>query len=370
VDGRRAVCARGARLRENAPMVMGKRADVPTASGIESARALVGLAARVGVALATVPLRRPWRGPDDLAHNLAQATTRAVMRSFMEYAVALPTPALRSVEVALDDLCGVVLPPFVRHLRARVESGVYVGGVPGDWYRPASGEVRATILYFHGGGYVATSPKMYAVWTAWLAERTGCEVFVADYRLAPEFPYPAGMDDAAAVYEATLARGIAPESILFAGDSGGGGLVTSLFQDARTEHLPEPAGVILLSPEVDLVLDEPSVTENADNDILPTPIPVDPYLHGLAPDNPMVSADYANLDGFPPTLVAFGDEEVFRDAIRRFVKRLEAAHCSVEAHEEPDMFHVYMILMPWADASRRLYDHIANFVGAALANEI
>ena len=100
-----------------------------------------------------------------------------------------------------------------------------MGGVPGEWIRPRNGRSGGTILYLHGGGYVGTSPRMYSVFAAWLARRTGCDVFLPDLRLAPEFPFPADLEDAAAVVRGLLASGIAPERLVLAGDSSGGGLV-------------------------------------------------------------------------------------------------------------------------------------------------
>ncbi len=147
-----------------------------------------------------------------------------------------------------------------------------------------------------------------------------------------------------------------------AGDSGGGGLATSLLLDSRAHHLPRPAGALLFSPEVDLALDEPSIVENAETDILPWNIPVGPYLHGIDPHNKFVSAVYADLSRYPPTLVAFGDEEMFRDPIRRFVDRLHQAEVDVTSIEEAAMFHVFPMLMPWADASRRVYRAVGEFV--------
>jgi epsilon-lactone hydrolase len=239
-----------------------------------------------------------------------------VMRSFMGYSSSLPIPEFRSLEMAIDDVCRLVLPPVVHALDVEMQSGE-VGGVPGMWYRRANGGHLGTMLYLHGGGYIGTSPLMYAAFTGYLARDTGCDIFVADYRLAPEFPFPAGLIDAMQAYEALLDDGVEPEQLFVAGDSGGGGLATSLLLDSRAHHLPRPAGVVLFSPEVDLALDEPSIVENAETDILPWNIPVGPYLHGIDPHNKFVSAVYADLSRYPPTLVAFGDEEMFRDPIRR-----------------------------------------------------
>src|SRR5262249_24201296 len=159
-------------------------------------------------------------------------------------------------------------------------------------------------------------------------------------------PFPAALLDAVAVFEGLMERDVSPGQLLVAGDSGGGGLVTSLLLDGRADHLPNPAGCLLFSPEVDLTLDEPSVTDNVGVDILPPTIPTEAYLHGHDPHDGLVSAIFADVDGFPPTLVAFGDEEMFRDPIRTFVAHLRKASVDVECIEEPDMFHMYPILMP------------------------
>ncbi|MBI2705198.1 MAG: alpha/beta hydrolase [Actinobacteria bacterium] len=348
-------------------MVMGKRPDVPTAPAPLTALALAGFASRLGFALATVPLRKPWEGPESTLDNVGQSVTRSVMQAFFGYTTSLPQEQLRSVEVVLDDICRVVLPPFVHRLEVDIQEGT-VGGVHGVWYVPRRSvndlahRPRGAILYLHGGGYIGTSPTMYAAFTGYLAHATATAVFVPDYRLAPEFPFPAALMDAISVYEALVAGGVDPARIVMAGDSGGGGLVTSLLQDDRAAHLPAPAAAVLFSPEVDLVLDEPSVSENAGIDILPARVPVEPYLDGHDGHDGLVSAIYGDLAGFPPTLVAFGDEELFRDPIRSFVQRLEEAGVETEVLEEPDMFHMYPILMPWAGASHRLYGAVRSFV--------
>ncbi len=348
-------------------MVMGKRPDVPTAPPTIAAFTVLGLAEQLATDLATVPLRRPWQGPTNPVENVARSVTRHVMRTFMGYASSLPIEEFRSLEVVLDDICAVVLPPVVHRLGVTTLDEE-VGGVPGTWYRPPD-EPRGTILYLHGGGYIGTSPRMYAAFAAWLAVETHCEVLVVDYRLAPEFPFPAGLEDAVSVCEALLETRD-PSTLFVAGDSGGGGLANSLLLDARALHLPSPAGLVLFSPEVDLILDEPSVSENAGRDILPWNVPVAPYLHGRDPRDELVSAVYADLHRYPPTLVVFGDDEIFRDPIRRFVDHLRASAVDTTVIEEPGMFHVFPFLMPWAGASRRVYRVAGDFVGAHLGRDV
>lgn len=345
-------------------MVMGRRPEVKTASVPIAGLAVAGLAAQIANALVSVPFRKPWRGPAGTLHNVGTTVTRTVLRAFIGYATSIPIAEFRSVEIVIDEICRRVLPPFSERLGVAVADRE-IGGVAAMEHDPASGAGRGTILYLHGGGFIGTSPSMYTAFTGRIARETQCRVLVPDYRLAPEFPYPASLLDAVAVYEALLRD--TPASRLFvAGDSGGGNLVTSLVVEARRRGLPSPAGLILFSPELSLALDEPSVTENADRDILPWNVPVRPYLRALDPHDARVSAADADVRGFPPIFVAFGGDEMFRDAIRRFVRRLAEADVPTIAIEEPHMFHVFPILMPWAEASGRVYRALGRFVGGRL----
>jgi len=347
-------------------MVMGRRPTVATASWPIAINDLVGLATNLGAALARVPFRRPLSGESSTQHNLSVAVTRETIRTFMGYCSALPIDEYRSVELVLDDLCRLAMPPVVSAIGARAEHQV-VAGVPGIWYRPKDREARGTVLYLHGGGYIGTSPRMYAAFTAWLCHFTGCEIFVADYRLAPEFPFPAGLEDAVLVLEELLQRGTDPARCFLAGDSGGGGLASTLLYAMDDIHHTPLAGVLLFSPEVDLALDEPSVSTNAGRDILPWNIPTSAYLHGRNPAEASVSAIDQDVSGWPPVLVAYGDDEMFRDPIRRLVLHLIEAGVPTTAMEEAGMFHVFPILMPWADASRRVLRAAAEFVAGRLA---
>ncbi len=342
-------------------MVMGRRDGVAHSSWPIGASDLIGLGTQLGLSLSRVPFRRPWSGEGNLPHNLGVAVTRETIRSFMGYLTALPIDEFRFVELVLDDLSGAVLSPVVRSLDVEQEEGT-VSGVPGIWYRRKGAEPVGTVLYLHGGGYVGTSPRMYAAFVAWLCRRTGCQVFVADLRLAPEFPFPAGLEDAVLVMEGLLAGGTDPARLFVAGDSSGGGLVASLLYSMQRTHHRPVAGVMLFSPELDLLLDEASVSTNADRDILPWNMPTTAYLHGRDAGSAPVSGVNQDVSGWPPTFVSFGSDEMFRDAIRLFVIHLDKAGVDTTALEEPGMFHVFPILMPWADASRRTYRAVAEFV--------
>jgi acetyl esterase/lipase len=342
-------------------MAMGDRPDVETApAAIAALDVMLGIP-HMAAALGRVPFRQPLHGGSSTLHNLGVATTREAIRSFMGYASSLCIAEFRSLELVVDGICKVIMPPFVRSLHV-VGRSIELDGVPGILYLPRHRSAVGVILYLHGGGYIGTSPQMYAFFTARVCHETGCAVFVADYRLAPEFPYPAGAEDAAAAFVALVNAGIPSDRIFLAGDSGGGGLANTLLLDGPARGLSlDPAGLLLFSPEVDLQLDEPSITENAKRDILPWNIPTASYLHGFDPSSPGVSPLTADLSNFPPTCVIWGADEMFRDGIRRYVQHLRGADVRTESQEYPGMFHVFPILMPWADASKEVFEIVRSF---------
>ena len=343
---------------------MADRPGVKTAPLYQTALTLAELGARMTTTMATLPLHQPWNGPESMMDNTIHESVREILKTLLSYSLTLPTPRLRSLEKFLDDLCRVVLRPIATRDGVTVEDGE-VGGIPGVWVRPAI-QPKATIVYLHGGGYLATTPWMYSMFTAELVRATGCDLFIADYRLAPEFPFPAGLEDAMKVFEAILEDGRPQSEIFVAGDSGGGGLATSLFEDARARKLPEPAGAILFSPEVDLVMGEPSVKANAEHDVLPDTIPVLQYLGGADPHDPRVSVVYADVHRFPTTFIAYGSEEMFCDEIEEFIDKLEKADVDVTKFKAPYLFHVYEILMPWADQSKATIATVVEFIDRQL----
>jgi epsilon-lactone hydrolase len=344
-------------------MAMGNRPEVKTAPAPIVALDVTLLTQQLATALARVPFRHPFRGQSSPWSNFGIAVTREVTRAFMGYALSLRIPEFRSLELVVDEICQRIMPPFVHSLEVDCYPTEF-GGVPGILYLPRTVAPVGVILYLHGGGYIGTSPTMYAFFTARVCRETDCAVFVADYRLAPEFPFPAGAQDASAVYHDFLSRGIGRERIFLGGDSGGGGLANTLLlaKPARVRPV-HPAGLVLFSPEVDLLLDEPSVRENAEHDILPWNIPTASYLAGVdAATTASVSPLTADLSDFPPTCVTWGGDEMFRDPIRRYVQCLRDDGVPTEAHEYDGMFHVFQMLMPWADNSRDVFRRVRHFI--------
>lgn len=353
-------------------MVMADREGVKTASKPLTALAVLGLAETMINGLARIPFQKPLSGPGGVLDNIGQAVTRQCVRSFLGYAISLPIDEFRSMEKVLDTLSGVVLPPVVTGLGGVIIEADTVGGQPGVWCRekpsvaahddPPTDQPK-TILYLHGGGYFGTTPNMYTMFAAALVRLSHCQIFIPDYRMSPEFPFPAGMLDAADVYRSLIHdEGIPHEDIIIAGDSGGGGLATSLIVHLHEQSLPKPAGLALFSPEVNLAFNQDSVMDNMATDVLPWNIPVTAYLRGVEPDDERVSIVYAHPDPdwFPPTFVCWGADEMFRDAVALFADELRAGGVPVMAMEEPGMFHVFPILMPWSEAAKRVFRAIAD----------
>ena len=344
---------------------MASRPEVRVASAPIAVVDVVGLGGTFLGALARTATQAPWRGPASPLRNIAVASTRELTRSLMGYLTSLPLDEFRAVESVLDEVSRAVLPPFVESQGVRMAAG-RADDVPGLWFRAADSDPVGTIVYLHGGGYIGTSPSMYALFMAHLVRVTQCNVFAPDYRLAPEFPFPAATEDAIAVM-CTLMREGTPHGRLFlAGDSGGGGLAGSVLNACVLRGIDLPEAVVLFSPEVSMDLNEPSVSENAALDVLPWNVPTNPYLQGFDPDDPAVSLLHQDLSPWPPTFLAYGGDEIFRDAIRAFQERLDQAGVRCEAHEVADMFHVFPFLLPWAEESRTVYDQVGCFIASVI----
>ncbi|WP_342151132.1 alpha/beta hydrolase [Methylorubrum sp. SB2] len=229
-----------------------------------------------------------------------------------------------------------------------------LGGVAGEWAEAEGGSTECpALLYLHGGGFIACSARMYRPITGHFA-RAGLRVFAPDYRLAPEDPFPAGVEDCAAAWRALSARG--PAAI--AGDSAGGNLALATMVEARRLGLPLPAAAALFSPATDLVGRSPSFRTNARRDAMFRPEAltrlVPAYLDGADPADPRASPIEADLSGFPPLMIHVGTREILRDDSLRLADKARAAGVSVSLTQFPVVPHAWQLaesFLPEAQAS-------------------
>ena len=324
---------------------------------------LVKIGVETGASVAATAARRAAEGPLVPGWTWPVELTRAAVREFMgALAKDVAPPALRGVEQVIDAATQVVWPPIGYRRSLEVVDVDEDLPVPGDWIHPVGYTYRGVVLYLHGGGYLGGSPWTHRGFTSKLAMRAHCGVFVPEYRLAPRFPFPAAVEDALAAYAHMLERGVPAERIVIAGDSAGGGLAAAVGVALRDEDLPQPSGYVLVSPEIDLTLTGESIRGNAAVDVLPEDIPIDGYVGGADPADPLVSPLYADLEGLAPMLVQIGGREMLRDGQRAFAERAADAGVDVWLHEEPDMFHVWPMLVPQLPVSAAALSRIVAFV--------
>jgi acetyl esterase/lipase len=263
--------------------------------------------------------------------------------------------------------------------RAKLAPGWQVRAVndaalKGDWIEPkAAGEAgqRRCILYFHGGAYIAMSAKCYRSITSRLAVWSDARLFALDYRLAPEHPFPAALQDAIAAYHALIAAGTPPGRIVVAGDSAGGGLALALLVALRDARDPLPAAAVLFSPWTDLAVTGQSIIGNNDTDALLFGAWVGPvaqhYLGETPATNPLASPLYADLTGLPPLLIQVSDTEVLLDDSRRVVENAKQAGVAVTLRIWQGLPHVWQFFAMILPEGRAALQEAAAFVRATLS---
>ncbi|HEY3908963.1 MAG TPA: alpha/beta hydrolase [Stellaceae bacterium] len=246
-------------------------------------------------------------------------------------------------------------------------TGVEAGGVAAESVAAAASQDDRHILYLHGGGFAIGSASLYRHLTWRLSAAARARLLAIDYRLAPEHPFPAALDDALAAYRWLLSQGADPRRVAVIGDSAGGGLVFSLLLRCRDERrLPLPACAAALSPWTDLALSGASLRVNARADPFidasDMPLLAGWYLAGADPRNPYASPLYGDPHGLPPTLIQVGSDEVLRDDATRMADRMRAAGCEVVLEIWPRMPHVWQLFAEVMPEARRAIAGIGAFV--------
>lgn len=255
--------------------------------------------------------------------------------------IALPIPEARESDTHAEDLTsepvGVTFTP--------------VAELEGFWSETPNEMVERTVLYLFGGAFTVGSATTRRKTAGHLARAAGARVLVPNYRLAPEHPFPAAVDDAVRAYQWLLENGVAPARMIVAGDSAGGGLAFSTLLAARDRGLPLCAGLVALSPWVDLTCSGESMRTQAEKDILCTPEALlhlaGCYLNGADPRQPLASPLFADLAGLPPFLCLVGSDEILLDDTLRLARQAALAGVDATISIVTGMQHVFPI---WAGA--------------------
>jgi acetyl esterase/lipase len=247
-----------------------------------------------------------------------------------------------------------------------------LGGVPTAEVTVDGVEPRHVVLYFHGGVYVLGDAFQAADLASQVGRRTRARVISVDYRLAPEHPYPAAVDDALAAYEALLHNGTAPSDVALAGESAGGGLAVATLVNARDHGLPLPAAALVMSPYVDLTLAGATMETKREADPLMSRealyARVPDYTAGQDPALGLISPVFAELSGLPPLIIQAGSHEVLLDDAVRLARQAATADVEVTLDITPGVPHVFQAYHAILDEAAAALDRAGQLLSAHLAS--
>jgi len=270
-------------------------------------------------------------------------------------------PTLEEMRAGFEALAGgFELPP-----RTAVHE-VGVDGVPADWVQASGADPGRVVLYLHGGGYVIGSRNTHRSLAARLSQACGARVLVLDYRLAPEHPYPAAVDDAVAAYRWILAQGVLPAHVAIGGDSAGGGLAIATLMALRAKGLPLPACGVCLSPWIDLEGAGETARSAQIDDPMVTPEALDRMATAYAAGalrEPLASPLHGDWGGLPPLLIQVGTRERLLDDARRAARLAREAGGEAVLEEQEGLIHVWQLfpdLPEAADAVTRIGGFLAE----------
>ncbi|MDO8588353.1 MAG: alpha/beta hydrolase [Armatimonadota bacterium] len=258
----------------------------------------------------------------------------------------------------------------MERIRERVANDVRcepidVGGVRAEWIVPPGADSDRVIVYLHGGGYVIGSINTHRALIARIARASKARALAIDYRLAPEHPFPAALDDATAAYRWLISNRHPACKIVIAGDSAGGGLTLAVLAELRAASDPMPAAAALISPWTDMEGTGNSMRSKKGQD--PTINGEDLvsmaalYVGANDPKNPLASPLYADFRGFPPLLIQVGDTEVLLDDSIRVAERAKSAGVKVELEVWEGMVHVWHIYAKLLPEGQQAIDKLGKF---------
>ena len=282
------------------------------------------------------------------------------IEALVEMIRANPFPeALDDARAAMDSL-GTAVSDDVK-----IEQ-VQHAGIACQLLTPENAEQNRLVVYLHGGGYALGSLQSHAGLAAQIGKAAASAVLQVDYRLAPEHSFPAPIEDVCKVYQALLDGGMAAESITFAGDSAGGGLVIASILALKEEAIPLPGAAVCLSPWVDLTFSGESVESCREIDPLINVESlselVNAYMAGQDPAQAKASPLYANLEGFPPLFIQVGEREILLSDSERLAENARQANLDVVYEKWPEMIHVWHLFYPQLTEGRSAIARVGDFI--------
>jgi monoterpene epsilon-lactone hydrolase len=275
-----------------------------------------------------------------------------LLRDQQRVSASMPAPPLEARRASF--MPGGRIHPVPDDVRV---SEVTAGGVPAHWLAAPGADAGRVLLFLHGGGFELGSLRSDGELAARLGRASGMRVLFPEYRLAPEHPFPAAVDDVLAAWRWLRAgQGLSARSIAVAGDSAGGGLAVALLVAARDAGEELPAAAVLMSPTVDLTSSGASMTERADQDPLSTPAMLRQfaagYLAGADPVTPLASPLFASLTGLPPLLIQVGTADLLLSDSERLAAAATGAGVDVSLHIGEGLPHVYPIMLGTPEAEQ------------------
>lgn len=246
-----------------------------------------------------------------------------------------------------------------------------ITGLYAEWLRPDGAPADKVLLYLHGGAYVVGDCSTHRQMVSHIARSAGIAALVPEYRLAPEHPFPAAIDDAVGIYRALLADGFSPSDVFIAGDSAGGALSVATMLSLRHIGVPLPAAAVLLSPFLDITASGETSLTRADQDpwfeAKDVPVVARHYCPG-EPDltHPLISPVFANVAGLPPTYIQVGDDEILLSDSTRFADKMNEAGREIELEIWPEMWHVFQIFVGKMPEARRAINRIGDYLKARI----
>ena len=243
---------------------------------------------------------------------------------------------------------------------------VDAGGIPAEWIAAPGADPERVIYYLHGGGYAMGSINTHREMVSRISRASGARALAIDYRLAPEHPFPAAVEDATAAYRWLLSAGVDPARLVIAGDSAGGGLTVATLVALRDAGDSLPAAAVCLSPWVDMEGIGESMTTKAEADPMVNREDLlegaQAYLGGADPRTPLAAPLYADLKGLPPLLIHVGTAETLLDDSTRLAERAKAAGVDVTLEPWDDMIHVWQFFAATLPEGQQAIDRVGEFI--------